>query len=160
MRECDLSKKGLKKNRGQLVERKAVQPVKLFLWRLRISRLVQFDSESGIWPVIFLERHYEATCRLNTAGDSGVKTNSECTCSVTINWVCLLLSFGYRKGCTHPTATPSMPAGLPWTLGTLAQISFPLLLQAKHTPRNRAQGASELHQIKPISRGDRIPWGG
>ena len=34
------------------------------------------------------------------------------------------LSFDYRKCCNRSTATPSMPADPPLTLGTLAQISF------------------------------------
>jgi hypothetical protein len=35
-----------------------------------------------------------------------------------------LQSFGYREDRSCSTATPSMPVGLPLTLGTLAQISF------------------------------------
>ena len=63
---------------------------------------------------------------------------------------CLCLSFDYRKCCNRSTATPSMPAGPPLTLGTLAQIFFPRRLHFR--PKSPPRAGSTL-KFPPTAKG-------
>jgi hypothetical protein len=55
-----------------------------------------------------------------------VQLQSKNQTNVFVSLLCIHLSSSdYRKDCSGSTATPSMPAGPPLTLGTLVQISLP-----------------------------------
>ena len=77
-------------------------------------------------------------------------TDSECSCNLKTKRAYLSLSFDYRKYCTCSTATPSMPADPPLTLGTLAQISFARRIHLR--PKSPPRAGSTL-KVSPAAKG-------